>query len=134
MRRAASSAVALLLLVGLTSGCSRYHGMTERDADLLISKELPPGTDAARVIAFLDARGFEHSELREVDAEFFKYDSFFYDLKPEQKNAHIKGLIAAKIPDVSQGFLTNWDIFLRFYFDEDGKLVAHQAKTIGTGP
>jgi hypothetical protein len=30
------------------------------------------------------------------------------------------------------GLLTRWDIMIRFYLDKDGKVVAHQAKEIGT--
>jgi hypothetical protein len=127
----------LILFTLLAQGCSPYHGMTEGQAEQLISRELPPGSDASQVFTFLDARGLEHSELMEMPPETLARpdnDSFFRSPKLDGRRERVRSYVAAKIPDVDWGLLTKMDIFLRFYFDSDGKLVAHQAMAIGTGP
>jgi hypothetical protein len=138
MKLKASHGILLLVLIALaTRGCSPYHGMTEEQAEQLISKELPPGADTSQVFSFLDKRRLEHSELLEIPPETPErpyYDSFSRSPKLDGKRERIKSYVAAKIPNVEWGLITKMDIFVRFYFDRDGKLVAHQAEAIGTGP
>src|ERR1700750_2174137 len=126
-----------MLLTLVAPGCSPYHGMTEEQAEQLISEELPPGSDASQVFSFLEKRGLEHSALMEMPAGTLARpdtDSFFRSPRLDGQRERIRSYVAARIPDVDWGLLTKMDIFLRFYFDGDGKLVAHQAVAIGTGP
>jgi hypothetical protein len=110
--------------------------MTEAEAGEIIAREVPLGSDAPKVFSFLDSRGLEHSAVVALPAETLARpgsDSFFWSSKLDGKRERIRGYVSAKIPDVGgRGFFTTWDMILRFYFDDEEKVVAHQAEKIGT--
>lgn len=87
-----------------------------------IKKNLPLGSTASQVIAFLDARGIDHSELATED-----YLSDY----PGETDLR---LIRAAIPRVKQGPLVEWGIFMSFRFDEKDRLIDYKVKLVGTGP
>jgi hypothetical protein len=100
-----------MLLTLMALGCSPNHGMTEEQAEQLISKELPPGSAASQVFSFLAKRGLEHSALLELPAETLARpdtDSFFSSPKLDGQRERIRSYVAAKIPDVDWGCSRRW--------------------------
>ena len=126
-------AVCLILISVATSNCSR-HAMTGEQMEQIMIAEVPVGSDASRVIAFLDGRHIDHSGIVQLDQdERARPDTLFSNPKLDSARDRIRSYIPALMRDVGgPGFLTRWDIMIRFYLDADGKVVAHQAKTIGT--
>ncbi len=130
------TACVLLMAVSLI-GCSRNYGVTKEQVDRLIATEIPAGASKDQVIAFLDANKIKHSGISDIPQEILdrhEMDSNFSNAKLDGKRVRIKRLMGAKIPDVDWGFLTSWDIFITFYFDENDRLVEHLVRKIGTGP
>jgi hypothetical protein len=119
------------------AGCSPHYGLTSQELEGRIAGELPEGSDASKIFSFLDKNRIDHSPLIDMNAEFpgnARIDSFLNDPKLEGKRGRVRKQIAAKVPDVKYGFLNSFDIFVRFYLDDENKLVGFVAKTIGTGP
>jgi hypothetical protein len=119
-----------------TASCSRYHGLAEADAEQLMAKEAPVGSEASKVVAFLDSRGLQHSDIVDLPEATLARpggDTLFWSAKLDGKRERIRHYIWAKIPNIGgPGIFTTWNMSLRFYLDGDGKVVAHQAKKIGT--
>lgn len=101
------------------------------ELDNSFSDELPVGTDAAQVQLFLESRKIEHSEL----SDDFKMDSDYQsNTKLDGKRDKIASYITAIKRNVGySGLVMVWNISIRFYFDEQKKLVAHTLKVAGTG-
>jgi hypothetical protein len=129
---------ALLLAATLSlAGCSRHYGLTSQELENQIARELPEGSDATRVFSFLDNKHIEHTEVLDIPAEMLddlRRDTFLSDTELEGKRGRVKKQIGAKVPDVKYGVMTSFDIFIRFYLDDESKLVGSVVKTIGTGP
>jgi len=126
-------AVGLILISVATSNCSR-HAMTGEQMEQLMIAEVPVGSDAPRVIAFLDGRHISHSDIVQLDEDDrARPDTLLSNPKLDSVRDRIRSYIPALMRDVGgPGFLTRWDIMIRFYLDADGKVVAHQAKRVGT--
>jgi hypothetical protein len=132
MKNQLQLAVCLILISVATSNCSR-HAMTGEQMEQIMIAEVPVGSDASRVIAFLDGRHIDHhSGIVQLDQDE-RPDTLFSNPRLDSVRDRIRSYIPAILRDVGgPGFLTRWDIMIRFYLDADGKVVAHQAKTIGT--
>ncbi len=102
----------------------------------LITTEVPVGSDASKVIGFLDGRHIEHSGIVQLDDETRSRpgrDTLFWNAKLDSVRDRIRSYVPAIMRDVGgEGFLTRWNIVIRFYLDRDGRVVVHQAKEIGT--
>jgi hypothetical protein len=131
-------AIWLATILLATSGCSRNGSLTKTEAktEEIMAQEVPLGSDAAMVFAFLDGRRLQHSEVVDLPAETLARpggDTFFWNTKLDGKRDRIRRYISAKIPKSSgKGIFATWDMVLRFYLDADGKVVAYQAEKIGT--
>ncbi len=99
----------VLLLIALMA---YVHGIKRVDAqklDRLISQRLPPGTDEAQVIEFLDSNHIEHSEYI---SNYKRIDAYI-----------LKSTIG----------LVNGRIYIVFIFNEDGKLVKYDLRELFPG-
>lgn len=77
-----------------------------------IQEEIPIGSSSSKVLDFLDNKKIFHSEYVEGD---------LYDVK---KSKFVRErVIYASIPDVERSFFVTYNIYLRFYFDENRNLV-----------
>jgi hypothetical protein len=101
-KRAVVYLVLLLLLIALIVYVHGIQRVDPRKLDRLIGQNLPPGTDKARVLEFLDSNHIGHSEYlsdyRRIDANILR----------------------------STIGLVNGQIHIEFKFDERGKLVGHR--------
>jgi hypothetical protein len=135
--KATYNLTALSLAIALSlAGCSRHYGLTSQELETQIARELSEGSDATKIFSFLDKNRIEHTAVLDMSAELLddpSGDTFFNDPKLEGKRGRVKKQIAAKVPDVKYGFMTSFDIFIRFYLDDESKLVGSVVKTIGTG-
>ncbi|HNJ42202.1 MAG TPA: hypothetical protein PKZ53_17070 [Acidobacteriota bacterium] len=93
-----------------------------------INKNLTPGTsDVPQVLNFLETRTLQHDPLKPVTADdVFCTENRSQDLKEShyliiEKN--IKHKITAWTPITGRNYLHHWIIVMRFYFDENQKLV-----------
>jgi hypothetical protein len=98
--------------------------------DRLIESEVPVGSSASQVEAFLSNHQIEHWGLRNIPESDSDFDRLVYPRKREV----IRGQMGARVHNVEHEGVVEWSIQLRFYFDKDNKLVAHSSDWVGTGP
>jgi len=133
MRKEFYTGIWLTLICLVMVGCSRRE-LTAEQMEQMMSAEVPVGSDASRAISFYVGRQIEHSGIVQLkDEDRNSPDTLFGDPKLNAVRHRIQSYVPAIKRDVGgKGFLTRWDILMRFYLDGDGKVVAHQAKKIGT--
>lgn len=93
-----------------------------------INKNLTPGTsDVSQVLNFLETRTLQHYLLTPVtEDEVFCTRNRSLDLNESRKlvlEKKIKQQITAWTPITGRNYLHHWIIVMRFYFDENQKLV-----------
>ena len=133
MRKPLHITVVLILVSITTLNCSR-RALTGEQMEQLMVNEVPIGSDASRAIGFLDGRRIQHSGIVQLDDEDRnRPDTLFSNPKLDPVRDRIRSYVPALMRDVGgEGWLTRWDIMIRFYLDGNGKVVAHQAKKVGT--
>jgi len=94
----------------------------------MIKKEAPIGSDVAAVDAMLTAHEIPHSAYQQG------LDQSNIDNKREKLQGIVSGHIVALKKDVAWGWMVRWHLAMRFYYDEQGKLIDYTVKMIGTGP
>jgi hypothetical protein len=92
--------------------CSSANRAEElaRKLDTEFTRAVPAGSPKANVITFLKAHGIEYHE----------------DLSSR--------LVTASIRDVQRNLITRFGVFMKFTFDDAGRLQTHEIKAVGTGP
>jgi hypothetical protein len=98
--------------------------------DRLIEREVPVGSSASQVEAFLSDHQIEHWGLRNIQESDSDFDQLVYPRKREV----IRGQMGARVRNAEHEGVVEWSIQLRFYFDKETKLVAHSLDWVGTGP
>ena len=95
---------------------------TGRQLDAAITRDVPPGSTAVQVLAFLDAQNIEHSAL--IDQANQKHMG---------KDPNVK-IISAIIRDTEKGALVSGNLAVTFRFDRDDRLIGHDVEQVNTGP
>lgn len=96
----------------------------------LIEKEVPPKANISQVQAFLKSHEITSGKFHnrpDMDSDFLR------NSKLDGKRERIKGMVGAIERDVETDFLMTWSISIKFYFDEEGKLVEYTVGKEGTG-
>jgi len=100
--------------------------VSKDEVDNSIKDNLPLGSSISQVMAFLKSREIEqHPYTEDLEPLFAPSEA---EPTPEKKR-----FILARIPDVKRKGLSKWDMYVVFYFDEEGRLIEYKIKTIGTG-
>jgi hypothetical protein len=111
------AAYLVLLTMLFGSSCS---GVSVGAVRKSIQKNLPLGSTAGQVIAYLDAKRIEHGDLVTLP-----FDDYF----PGEPNVRV---IPAAIR--KQGFLLETTISIAFRFDEEDRLIDYRIEKSLTGP
>jgi hypothetical protein len=108
---------------GTTADKAADNDMNKKaELESAISSELPNGSDADAVFAFLKVRNIEHSKL--IDQA---------DQKHMGKNPNEK-IISAIIRDTQKGAFVSGNLAITFRFDQSDKLVGSLVENVNTGP
>ena len=129
-------AVCGFLLILLTAGCSHDSGITAEKIDALIAKEVHAGASKAEVFAFLDAHHLTHSDAVEFPEGYLEKPDLDTDLSSDKfkgKVSRVRKYAFVKIPNIKSGLLETYDLFIKFYFDKDDRLVEYLVRVVGTG-
>lgn len=102
--------VAFVLASALGCSSGRDAAALARNLDANFVASVPAGSAKDEVIAFLRAHKVAFHE------------------EPSLR------IITASIPDVERTFLTRSGVYMKFSFDEMGRLTAHEIKAQSTGP
>ena len=123
-------AVFAVLMCALT-GCHAKRVVTVEQVKTMVKTHLPIGSSKEEVAAFIESLSIDslrviHDEFK--DAARLRYDDF----DDEKKNAlgnKLKEYYDAAIRDIAPSSKTfEGAIKMRFYFDENGKLLAYTIK------
>jgi len=125
--------VGLILVSVATVNCAR-QALTGEQIEQVMLNEVPIGSDVSRAIAFFDSRHIDHTGIVQLDNESrSRPDTLFSNAKLDPVRDRIRSHVGGIMRGVGgDGFLARWDIIIRFYLDGNGKVVAHQAKKVGT--
>ena len=115
----------IFLIVMFMTSCATDDG-AERKLDDLIINNLPVGSSASQVIAFLDSQGIEGFGYHEGEEPVFTPTADH--ARPERKR-----YILARQRNVRRRVLNSWDLYIIFYFDGEEKLTSYRMKRIGSG-
>jgi hypothetical protein len=134
MTRNGSGRSILLALVALLFGCGTLGSCKERiylskeEIEARIRKELPLGSSAEQVKAFVNSFS-SRFETRVSNYEESIPDTY----APEKKLPQAQSFIGARIREtgIAPRDLITWDIRLLFYFDKNRTLVGHKIEQIG---
>ena len=124
MRRSGRCCVILLIVMFMTS-CGTDDA-AERKLDGLIINNLPVGSSASQVIAFLNTQGIEEFGYQEGEEPVFTPTAVHPT--PERKR-----YVLARQRNVKRRVLNSWDLYIIFYFDGEDKLTQYRMKRIGSG-
>lgn len=125
----------LLIIVGTTMmmlafmNCSTKPRVTVEEVNNAIQRETPLSSSRSQVEAFLNARNIEHSDYYGVTEEDLKN---LRDDEPKDKRHLIRGRMNASIRNVEHGWISTWGIFIKFYFDDEGKLIDYRVEKLGS--
>ena len=103
------SVIVFTSVLAMCSGDNRAEQLAKK-LDAEFTRTLPVGSPKADVIAFLKSRGIEYHD------------------EPSLK------IVTASIRDVQRNLITKFGVFMKFTFDDGGRLQNHEIKAIGTGP
>ncbi len=117
------------------------YKITVEKINQLIEKEIPQEATFSQVESFLDSHNIPHSDaLYPIYMPYSKKldpiptdSDFDSNPKLDGKRSRIKTLTGANIRNTEQKLFTSWGISLRFYFDEQGKLVEYTVRKYSTG-
>lgn len=109
----------IFLLVTTSTACAGWSRVTVEQIEQLIKAELPSGATKSQVVAFLNAHQISHSDYVEHHEKGIDFD----DKKLDGKRHRIKMYIVATIPNVRRWSFFAHQIYMKFYFDEEGNLV-----------
>jgi len=125
--------VVLILVSVVTVNCA-HRALTGEQMEQVMVNEVPIGSDVSRVIGFFDSRHIDHTGIVQLDNESHsRPDTLFSNPTLDPVRDRIRSHVGGLMRDVGgDGFLTRWDIIVRFYLDGNGKVVAHQAKKVET--
>ena len=124
------------LLIVVSAGCSHDSGITTTKVEALIAREVSANADKSQVLAFLDAHRLAHSGIVEFPQGYLEDPEFDTDLSSDKlrgKVGRVKRYAVAKIPNIKSGLLETHDLFIKFYFDEDDRLVEYLVRSVGRG-
>lgn len=136
MKDRRSIVVCLCLLLLSATGCSHDSGITRESVETLIASEVPSGADKSQVFAFLKAHRLIHSGIEEFPAEYLAEPELDTDLSSDKlkgKVGRVRKYAIAKIPNIKSGLLETYDLYIKFYFDKDDRLVEYLVRIVGTG-
>jgi len=117
--------VSFLAVLSFMTNCAPEDA-PERKLDGLINNDIPAGSTTSQVVEFLDSHGIEEFGFQEGE------EPIFTPTVPRPK-PEIKRYILARVRNVKRRLLRSWDLYVVFYFDDEGRLIDHQMKRIGSG-
>lgn len=103
--------------------------MTVEQIEQLIKTELPSGASKSQVFAFLDAHQISHSEY----IEHPENGTDFEHQRLDGKRHRVKKYLVAWIANTRKWSFFKHQIYMKFYFDEEDKLVEHITREIADG-
>jgi hypothetical protein len=115
------------LLIGFTS--CRGARVTVEDIKNEIASEIPIGSPSTQVLAFLVRKKLEHSDI----VEFTEYEPKGGRSLTEYVPSKVRVMTAA-IRNVRQMLFISYDISIKFYFDDEGRLTSFTVEEMGNGP
>ena len=113
----------LLALIVLATAVGWYFAghVSQRQVNSMIASEVPPGSSATKVKAYLDSHGWRHSDLVETEV-ISDFDSY-----PGRKRVITAGLKGLRVGSVlSEG------IFVNFLFDRNERLIDYKVREVFT--
>jgi hypothetical protein len=116
-RVAGGCLAALIVIVTFAT----VRGWTPSRVERTVNRALPPGTERARVEAFLNDLGWPHRRVEPIDGVAYMIRHANLDLDP----AGLSGVVLADVPDPNPGLggLDKGTITAVFFFDHDRRLV-----------
>jgi len=108
MRIAAAVIIVTSALAACTGGNDALKLAKKLDAEF--TNSVPVGSSKADVIAFLKAYNIEYHD------------------EPSLK------VVTASIRDVQRSIVTKFGVYMKFVFDDAGRLQSHDIRALGTGP
>ncbi|MCP9493674.1 MAG: hypothetical protein MSG64_04370 [Pyrinomonadaceae bacterium MAG19_C2-C3] len=108
--------------------------LTDGEVEQLIKSEVPDGASKSQVRAFLDAHQIGYSDYVRYRQTNPKQDTDFQSEKLKDKAHLIEGYIFADIRSCGRWTFFMCDIYITFYFDAGGNMVAYQVKAVQDGP
>lgn len=122
--------VCIFLLTFICAVRCTKKNITVQEVDSLIMKEIPNGSSQSQVLSFLKSHNIGHSEVLILVDDNDK--SWFRDSDPIEKKEDINSVIHASLPKVEVSLFSSWGIFMKFYFDKEGRLIDYRVQKVGT--
>jgi uncharacterized protein YabE (DUF348 family) len=105
----------LTLLGGIGLACCSTSKVSVDGLKQEIDKECPIGSHYSTVMTFLDSKGIDRSGYQEAKDYHIEINDY----------TRVR-TIAAQIPNVQRRLFTTWTIYIRFDFDENGRLTENK--------
>ena len=123
--------ICLILSSATATGCSHAERIiTVEQVDKIVSSHVHVGSSKEEVLGFVDSLRID--SLRIIRGERFWDAEFIYDFDTQRTDRlgdRLKQFYGAVIEDVAPSTETfQVNIMMRFYFDEDGKLLDYSIK------
>ncbi|MEK6406232.1 MAG: hypothetical protein AABN34_04635 [Acidobacteriota bacterium] len=110
--------LAMLILLGcIVLACCSTSNVSVDGLKEEIDKECPTGSHYSKVIGFLDSKGIQHSPYQEAKEYHLSIGDY---IKVR--------IIGAQIPRVKRRMFITWTIYIRFDFDEGGRLTEYKVR------